>query len=210
MDNLGEEAEAFFRSGDEGTYQGGPASIVPFELCEDAVEDPPLDASEEVLERRRKLKRWVATIVAALSAGLVVLLAGLFVGAQHPAEHEDAASRSVQAQPVITPPATPPAQAVFRVAPQIVATPSLPESVRTAEVAPSDSRPEKGAIAPREATFVKRAVPVRAIATARQWAVPHESRRTTTLVPARGSIDFPSVPATFSVRHTPPTASFPE
>src|ERR1700753_2523089 len=73
MNDLDDEAEAFFRSGDEGNYEGGPASMVPLVLSEEPAEPWPLRSADEWLERRRRVKRFVARVVGGLSAGLVVL-----------------------------------------------------------------------------------------------------------------------------------------
>ncbi len=74
MSNLGEDTEAFFRKGDEGTYEGGPGSVIPLELCDDTAEDAPIGVTEGQLERRRRFKRVVGTIVGTLGSGLVLAL----------------------------------------------------------------------------------------------------------------------------------------
>src|SRR5262249_55877777 len=71
--NLGDEAEAFFRMGEDGTYEGGPASIAPLAVCEEPAEVWDIDSADEWLERRRRFKRLVATVIGGLGAGLVVL-----------------------------------------------------------------------------------------------------------------------------------------
>jgi hypothetical protein len=66
--------DAFFRAGSEGTYEGGPGTLVPIEL-EDWVDAPSSAPGEEELERRRRLQRVVVGIVATLSVSLFLAVA---------------------------------------------------------------------------------------------------------------------------------------
>jgi hypothetical protein len=80
-----EEADAFFRNGDAGTYEGGPAvSLAPVVAPEPFDEHQPRSA--EHLARRNKLKRVVTAVVGSLGAGL------LLVGVWRLARTDDAAS----------------------------------------------------------------------------------------------------------------------
>jgi len=67
-----EEADAFFRDGDAGTYEGGPAvSLAPVTTPD--LLDEPHPRNAEHLARRAKLKRVVTAVVGSLGAGLLLV-----------------------------------------------------------------------------------------------------------------------------------------
>lgn len=75
MSHLGDDAEAFFRQGDDGTYEGGPKSLSP-STRDVAHEEDDLttEVTPELLERRDRLQRIVKGVVGTLGACVVVLL----------------------------------------------------------------------------------------------------------------------------------------
>ncbi len=75
MSHLGEDAEAFFQQGDDGTYEGGPKSLSP-STRDTAHEEDDLttEVTPELLERRDRLQRVVKGVVGTLGACVLVLL----------------------------------------------------------------------------------------------------------------------------------------
>ncbi|HEX4334501.1 MAG TPA: hypothetical protein VH062_01235 [Polyangiaceae bacterium] len=88
MTHLDDDAEAFFRRGEEGTYDGGPASLLPFATDEQPDSAPSLGSTLDQLERRRKFARLVTTIVGSLGA---VLVLAVLLGAHARAVERDTA-----------------------------------------------------------------------------------------------------------------------
>jgi hypothetical protein len=200
MSNLGEDADAFFRSGDEGTYEGGPASVIPFALCDELAEDLTIGATEEQLERRRRLKRLVATIVGALGVGLLCLFTW-FVGASaratdgdRPSARPDPPLRATIAA------AAPVAQTGFVASPQ-AARQALTEAATRGEPMPMPSAIAERTVSIEPKTVVPRANPS-------FEGRPRERAR----APSRASVALPrtSVRSTSPVLHSPPTANFPD
>jgi len=78
VSHLGEDAEAFFKKGDEGTYEGGPLSIMPSSRdCPEAVEEDEHLTTEVIagqLERRSRMRRLVTRIVGGLGVGVLLLV----------------------------------------------------------------------------------------------------------------------------------------
>lgn len=75
MSHLGDDAEAFFRQGDDGTYEGGPKSLSPStrDIAHEE-DDLTTEVTPELLERRDRLQRIVKGVVGTLGACVVVLL----------------------------------------------------------------------------------------------------------------------------------------
>jgi hypothetical protein len=208
--NLGDDAEAFFRTGDEGTYEGGPASDIPFALCEELAEELTVRVTDEQLERRRRLKRMVATIVGTLGTGLLFLLAWLLGASAHATEVEGprALSRppphatTAAATPAPTPeraPASPPERAP---APQTSVAGPLPgvTTAQTETTTPDLPRERTKPVAAAQKTSVDRRSHSFEAHT-RGQAVPLPKRNV-----AQASASFGS---SNSVLHSPPTANFP-
>jgi hypothetical protein len=174
MTTLGEDAEEFFRTGDEGTYEGGPATVIPVTLAEDPTEEhPPLAAVEQQLERRRRFTRVVVTLVGGLGAGVLVLGGWLLArsegaieapggGAEpgHPQTQIDPPRQAAAAAPpepvaarVATPPIEPAAAAPVFGPPRVdTSPPTEPLAVRAEKPAPSEP-----ALAKRPARATQRA-----------------------------------------------------
>jgi hypothetical protein len=219
MKDLGDEAEAFFRSGDEGTYEGGPASsIAPFVLCDEPTEDWGLQSADEWLERRRRLKRLVATVVgvgACLMILSVCLLAARARGADDVNPRRQAASLPVATNaPVVAPAPVMPAP--------VMPAPVVPAPVVPAPVVPAPvaiAQPEEPASA-AEAPVVTEPAPSPAVVDRHVDSTRSEapsSPRRTAFVPMRtkavrnlprGSADLPLVSGVVSGPGGPPTAVF--
>jgi hypothetical protein len=73
--HLGDEADAFFQKGDEGTYEGGPRSVMP-STRDLPDEDENLNAEliAGQLERRSRLQRLVTKIVVGLGVSVLLLV----------------------------------------------------------------------------------------------------------------------------------------
>jgi hypothetical protein len=183
-----EEADAFFKLGDEGTYVGGPRSFPPV-LRESDDEELAVGLGTEQLERRDRLKRFVTTLVGALSAAVMVLLPfklGAFGSAvlQKPT--------GVKAPALATRPAVVAAVAAPLVAPPPPAAVSEPVAGRASRAAPAGiavPEPRRAAAPLRVASLSRHAV------SKSQGAFPAHA-----LPPGRVSRGF----------HAPPTASFPD
>ena len=89
MSHLGEEAEAFFKKGDEGTYEGGPRSLTPTSSDLPVEENESLTAEliADQLERRTRMQHLVTKIVGGLGVGLLLLLS-VRLGASRTADRE--------------------------------------------------------------------------------------------------------------------------
>jgi hypothetical protein len=78
VSHLGEDAEAFFKKGDEGTYEGGPRSIMPSSRdCPEPAEEDESLTTELIagqLERRSRMQRLVTKIVGGLGVGVLLLV----------------------------------------------------------------------------------------------------------------------------------------
>lgn len=185
-----EEADAFFRDGDAGTYEGGPAvSLAPVATPE--LLDEPEPRGAEHLVRRNKLKRVVTAVVGSLGAGLVL------VGAWRLARTDDAGTvvpASVHAT-VSALSSTPSAERAAEpdVAPAVVE-PSAPSEAQ-ATVAASPTGPasvgDHGAQNARRRPF--RAARARIVVAHVSWGPAGVSRR-----------------ESFGAGHVPPTATFPD
>jgi len=196
MNNLDDDAEAFFRSGDEGTYQGGPASVVPF-VCEEPAEAWDLQSADEWLERRRRLKRFVATFVGGLSAGLAILSLCLLAARARSAEDVNPTRQAALPPQVTNAPVVP---AVTALAEAPVAVADAPVAVAEPE---SRTSTEEANVVTEPPPVVKRVDPPRSRAPSprRIWVAP--SRTGATDLP-RGSVNLPSVSGAVSG----PTAVF--
>jgi hypothetical protein len=193
--NLGDDAEAFFRTGDEGTYEGGPASVIPFALCEELAEDLTVRVTDEQLERRRRLKRIVATLVGSLSAGLLFLFAWLLGVTAHATEVEG--TRVPSRQPphaAIAAPAPAPRTSIA----------SSPQAVATATT--ETTTPDQ----PAERAKAPVATAQNTVADRRSRSFEAHTRRQAVAPPKRNvSQASASFGSSSSVLHSPPTANFP-
>jgi hypothetical protein len=206
---LGEDAEAFFRTGDEGTYEGGPASDMPCALCDEPTEELTVGVTEEQLERRRRLKRIVATIVGTLGTGLLLLFGWLLAVSVHatPVQSTQAAAR-----PFLPPKAVPPPQPALASSPAIV----TPPETRPAPAPPAPSIaavPAETPLEQRHAEHVQLAVSSTrsAVAASPRPLFEGQPRRQGVALPERS---IPRAHASFGstgpVLHSPPTANFPD
>ncbi len=131
-DHVGEDT--FFQRGDEGTYEGGPASVPPLDDADEQEEDSVDLPSPVVVRRRQQSMKWVLRIL-----GVAVAL-GLY--ATFVAFQQD----DVDAGPEV--PATSPVLEAQSVAPQQQAAPSPEPPVESPqEVTPpaaTDSPPTQG------------------------------------------------------------------
>jgi hypothetical protein len=71
------DADCFFRAGDDGTYEGGPAHSRPPSKPRNQIDDEtrPESRAEAVLARRAKLTKWVAVVVVVLALEFVLAVA---------------------------------------------------------------------------------------------------------------------------------------
>jgi hypothetical protein len=99
VSHLGEDADAFFQKGDEGTYDGGPRSLRP--STRDSVSDDDLTTAvtPELLERRSRLQRLVTRFVGGLGVSVAVLL---LVRLQLSAHSSDAVSQPAVQGPAVS------------------------------------------------------------------------------------------------------------
>jgi hypothetical protein len=72
----GDEHDAFFDQGDEGTYHGGPNSNLPPPDSTDAVE-PVIPRAERTPEQRERTRRNTRIVLGVLAASVVIVLIGL-------------------------------------------------------------------------------------------------------------------------------------
>jgi hypothetical protein len=198
---LGEDAEAFFRTGDEGTYEGGPASDIPYALCDEPTEELTVGVTDEQLERRRRLKRIVATIVGALGTGVVLLFGWLLAVSAHatPVQSTQAAAR-----PFLPPKAAPAAQPALASSPAIVTAPET----RPAPAPPTPSIAAVPAETPTEERPSERAKP--AVSSARSAIAARPRRRAFALPETSILRAHASFGSTGPMLHHPPTANFPD
>lgn len=89
----------FFEEGDEGRYEGGPASLVPHVLEE--LEPPVATWTPERVERRRRMISFVASVIA---AGVAIVAVAL--SKQVTAEPRPAPAAAAPAARKVEPPAT--------------------------------------------------------------------------------------------------------
>lgn len=195
MSNLGDDAEAFFRTGDEGTYEGGPASDIPFALCEELSEDLPVRVTDEQLERRRRLKRIVATIVGTFGTGLLFLFAWLLGVSTHATEVEGSRPLSRPPPHVTIMALTPAPQTTIASSPRAVAT----QSTETTMPDLPTERAKAAVATAQNAIVARRSRSFEAHTRGQAVALPKTSV-------ARASASFGS---STSVLHSPPTANFP-
>jgi hypothetical protein len=195
MNNLGDEAEAFFRSGDEGTYEGGPATLVPLVLEDEPADALDLRSTDEWLARRRRLKRFVGTVVGGLSAGLIILSVCL-LGTRARSADDDKRGPQPASLPRVT-------NARISFAPTAVAArsdiPTLPTEAKDApEPAPSLPPPARRVVSMRSTP---------APSPRRLSLAPGHSKAIGTL--PRASADLPALSSALAATHVPPTAQFP-
>jgi len=210
---LGDAAEAFFREGDEGRYEGGPIdSLAPVMAPDLVIDDAPTPPSPELLARRLRLQRMVTTVVGSLGAAFVLMAAFRLV--QGAPEQSEAATLAALSPP--EPEASHPEPQVLvetAPAPKALAEPRT----ETAAVEPPPREPCDPAVASPAGTnrTAKRPsaarnrlaaaapAPARAPsgAPASRETTPTAQRATTIVSPASSKRHFSS---------EPPTASFPD
>jgi hypothetical protein len=225
VSHLGEEAEAFFKKGDEGTYEGGPLSMMPSSVDCPALGEEDENLTTELiagqLERRSRMQRLVTKIVGGLGVGVLLLVpARSWVG-------RAAGGTSAESLAVIAPRAHAaplPLAEVPKAAELPVAAPELP----AAAPPPLQDRPA----APVAAAPVESAPPAAkarngsaggsGVLAASTGHKPHGSAvhsqqqgNRSAVFATRPTRTFASVPLSSSVHrssgsHAPPTANFPD
>lgn len=205
MSHLGEEAEAFFKKGDEGTYEGGPRSLTP-STCDLPVEEDDTLTAEVIagqLERRTRMQHLVTKVVGGLGIGLLFLLL-LRLGTSRAANGETNESLGSMAPRTH---ATPSPLAAAHVDAPAVAV--APEAV--APVAPVAAPPPprtNGAVGVQASSTARaHAKHARAVHSQQQGNRPSPGMtlptRTVVAVPLSRVHRLPGT-------HTPPTATFPD
>ena len=189
-----EEADAFFRVGDEGTYAGGPRSTAPVAV-DDVDEDFALDVTTEQLERRDRLKRYVTTLVGTLGAGVMVLLP-FKLGAFGAAAQKAAPAAVLPVLAHLAAPASPVVE---------------PRANAVAATAPASVAPERQAAtaqgAWRVAPRATKSVETRGAPASRKLAASTRAETARLTVASRRAARV-LIPG--GARHIPPTASFPD
>jgi len=148
VSHLGEEAEAFFQKGDEGTYDGGPSSLQPSarDAAPEHEEALTTELSTEQLERRDRFKRLVTTIVGSLGVAVLILVP-LRLGASNASSEPQAAgfsapaptAEATAARELETP--TVPARTAAPALPAVHATPVASPAVHAAPIAHKSHTP---------------------------------------------------------------------
>ena len=220
MSHLGEEAEAFFKKGDEGTYEGGPRSLTP-SSCDLPVEENESLTAEVIasqLERRTRMQHLVTKVVGGLGIGLLVLLP-LRLGTSRTANGETTESLGSMAprthatpSPLAAAPMGAPAVAVVPAAPvaaaPVAAAPSPPAPTAAPIASARSSASANGAVGVRPSTAARaHAKHARAVHSQQQENRPPPGAtmptRTVAALPLSRVHRLPS-------SHVPPTATFPD
>ena len=200
MSHLGDDAEAFFQQGDDGSYEGGPKSLSP-STRDTAHEEDDLatEVTPALLERRDRLQRMVKGVVGTLGACVLVLLPfrlGIAGGAST-ANAATAIELSTPGAPM-TPAPVPPSDPSRAANPNATSPAPAPEAAHAA-------------IAPKH--VARRTLGARSPSLARHAGVHVVS----SLQRSAGRAAAPAVNAPFrtvsarrAAGHVPPTASFPD
>jgi hypothetical protein len=201
VSHLGDDAEAFFQQGDDGTYEGGPKSLSP-STRDTAHEEDDLttEVTPALLERRDRLQRVVKGVVGTLGACVLVLLP-FRLGIAGGASMASAATAVELSTPgaVVAAQPTPPSE--VRVAADSNVTPPAP----TPTVEAAHSIVTTNHVAPK-------AVTVRAPFPARHASIHVASGLQHGALRAAPAVNAPlrTTSARRAAVHVPPTASFPD
>lgn len=215
-----DELEAFFRSGDDGTYVGGPASVAPVsaELEEHADEPLAEEAIRQRLERRAKYQQLVSRLMTVL--GVAALLTVTVRAAS--------STGKGRASVVVAAPVSKTAPARVSGVPTTAAPPVEPPApvLLTAHAPPVEPPASEPVAALLRAVETEpppeRASSRRAIATARTPSAAPRPRNSTVKPAPRPEPDhavlaarapLPRASASFPAgtrAHAPPTANFPD
>jgi len=211
VSHLGEEAEAFFQKGDEGTYEGGPRSLSPsaLEAAQEA-DDLTTELIPELLERRDRFQRIVKTIVGTLGAGVLVLLPfrlGIAGGSS--------TATVAQVTELPTPGALAMSAASFALAPRHGSAPSVPASeTEGASAAGSTPAEHHAVVVSKHAATTIASVSNRAVGHVEHTIARRSagSPRFTVHTATGATAVSARVPGSHrvTVGHVPPTASFPD
>jgi hypothetical protein len=184
------DLEDFFRTGDEGTYLGGPSLPPVYSELEE-----PEPASEEAiaqrLERRARYQQMVTRLMSVLGVAAVLALT-LRATATRAPEPQPAASPDARLALAASNPAVP--------APAIPAPVSEPPTTQAPEAEAAPAREATPARAEPKAARAERRITARPSVAGSRQQVPAERA---TVIP-RGSAHFPTA------SHAPPTANFPD
>ncbi len=188
----------FFLAGEEGRYEGGPATLVPLAIDDEEEESPRLPPPDPaVLARRGRNVRVVSMIVGAMAAIFGVGLVRGNATAQSPAEPVEVAAQVAPAQP------KPVALAVAEKEPEPAA-PAQPEPAAAPEPEPAPAaeapEPEPAAAAP--------APEPKKVAAAPKPRVRHDAALLSAPKPEPAPEPAPP-PAPIEPSGPPPTAAFP-
>ncbi|HVW24841.1 MAG TPA: hypothetical protein VHC69_05695 [Polyangiaceae bacterium] len=218
MSHLGDDAEAFFQKGDDGTYDGGPQSLGP--VARDAAhesDDLATEVTPELLERRDRFQRIVKTVVGVLGAGVLVLL---------PFRLGIAGGTSTATAATVVEVATPGAPVAAALAPAETTTMASPRNaLNTAPAAAPQhdapaAAPQHDAVAQSHALPIAKHVTAKPVARGAARTAPMRHTVAHTASNARGvsktaapsanrPLHAPSSRRASAV-HVPPTASFPD
>jgi CheY-like chemotaxis protein len=144
----GDEHDAFFNQGYEGTYDGGPKSAAPPPPDSSDVAEPVVPRAERTSEQRERARRNTRIVLGVLVAGVLIVLVGLArmkANADSAGGNEGANAPPLAQQP--PPPPLPPPPIV----PVPATTPSVDAGASRAEPAPPPAPappPPAAAVAP--------------------------------------------------------------
>lgn len=183
--------EAFFRSGDEGTYAGGPSSLPPvYSELEDRDTEPALEAAiAQRLERRARYQQLVTRLMSVLGVAALLAVTVRAAALRGGDGAAPAARPAAERLALAAPPEPAPLAPVAAIAPE---TPP-PEALVEAPPAPVPPRADRDD-RPRAPAKAARRAPTPPVPVAPERSVP------------RASASFPSAPR--SASHAPPTANF--
>jgi len=191
------EAESFFKRGDDGTYEGGPADLVFAGMSDPTQEDAPAPRTAEQIRRRNHFKHWVTGIVATLAAGSALAFAVRF---------GKSATGSTATSPGTTP----------RPYEALAAPDDFPRAIqKNQDLEPSKPFSPVASSVPEP--IVPKPGPTPAIAPPHDISTKASAKPRATVQPGRTSVRLPAPseltpatapPANVSVHAAPPTATF--
>jgi len=218
------EADAFFRQGDEGTYEGGPADLLPSGMFDAGAQNPASAPTAEQLERRERFKRLVAGIVVTLGAGAVLAVV-LRAGGNQSGQPKPEAAVTTKPVPAFAPKEPPPEklESIPRV-PSVPADGPAVESADKASAQTFESVPVAGPSGGTESTEIPEKRPVEAVLLINTTAsrpsprqgstkvrVPTQPQHSIARSAAQTDTRTPvTTPAPAAVHASPPTALFPD